>query len=172
MKPRSLKIKMNVEIRYSIRRDMCEIIDIERRGQAHPWNEAEYLKAANQRQAIGFTAVRGGRVLGYAVVHLKRDVVEIQRLAVDPEFRRHRVGTQIVDKLAAKLHPARRCAMAATVRDSSLAAHLFLKSCGFMALGVDRGCFADTGEDGYVFEYQLKHNSAAPSMAPAGRVGI
>ncbi len=45
----------------------------------------------------GFVAVAGDRVVGFAAVEIySRKLAEIQCLAVDPEFQRHGLGSQLV----------------------------------------------------------------------------
>ncbi len=45
----------------------------------------------------GFVAVAGGRVVGFAAVEIySRKLAEIQCLAVEPEFQRHGLGSQLV----------------------------------------------------------------------------
>ena len=58
----------------------------------------------------------------------------------------------MIGKLVSKLSSHRRTRLAVTVRESNLAAQLFFRANGFTANEVDRGAFADSGEDGYVME--------------------
>lgn len=110
--------------------------------------------AVRERNTIAMVAEYGGKVLGFMVYELHKTRIELLRLAVRPGFRREGVGRQIVAKLVGKLG-VRRDLIALHVRESCLDAQLFLRDCGFRAVDVVRGCYADTGEDAYRFVYRV-----------------
>lgn len=168
MQTAELKVRMGVEVRWAIRLDTTEIVDIERRSSDRPWSESEFLDAVRQRNQIAMVAVRGGRVLGYMVYKIHRESIELLRLVVDIEFRRHRVGEQLVEKLRAKLRPGRRSRIDASIRETNLGVQLFLRKQGFKATRVIRGEYENPIEDGYEFKYATSAGELVHSRNAAG----
>lgn len=154
-----LRTKMRVQVRWSLRRDLPEMVKIDRASFWDAWSETRFLDVLRDVKNIGMVAERGDMVSGFMTYRLHRDRIELLRLAVAPEFRRHRVGEQLIRKLAEKLRPERRSSIEINVRESNLDAQLFFKANGFRAIGVNRGHFDDTGEDGYLMHYSLKDRS-------------
>jgi ribosomal-protein-alanine N-acetyltransferase len=90
-------------------------------------------------------------------------------VAVDA--RRGRVGTQMVRRLIDKLSQQRRREIMLEVRETNLAAQLFYKSMGFVALGVLRDRYDDTTEDAYLMRFLLAGTAdEASPFAPANRI--
>ena len=142
-------------IRWMIRRDLDEVLAIESASDARPFTENELLSLLRERNVIGMVAEHGERVVGFMIYELHKDRLALRKLAVAPDVRRRGVGRQLVNKLVNKLNAHARQRIDLIVRDSHVAGHLFLRSMGFIATGVERGAFDDTGEDGYHFSYRL-----------------
>lgn len=145
-----------VFIRWMIRRDMGKALAIETASQEHPWDGTDFAKNLQRRNCIGIVAGQGDEdVLGYAIYLLHPMRIELINIAVAPDRQKQGIGTRLVEKLTAKLVASTRDRISVDVRESNLAAQLFFKAQGFRAVGVDRGLFEDTGEDGYEMQYHL-----------------
>jgi [ribosomal protein S18]-alanine N-acetyltransferase len=150
---------------------MPDMLAIEAKSFYHPWNENEFLRVLRQRNCIGMVAECGDKVVGHFLYELHKKKIQVLDLAVDPEFRRRGVGTQIINKLKGKLTNGRRSAIEMLVRESNLDAHLFLRECGFFASQVIRDHYDDTGEDAYRFGYELPlENTVLPEFLRASGV--
>ena len=57
------KQHLRVHIRWMIRRDMPEVLDIERDSFEFPWSEEDFMRCLRQRNCIGMVAERGDRVI-------------------------------------------------------------------------------------------------------------
>ena len=146
--------RRRVHIRWMIRRDMPEVLAIEKASFAQPWGEEDFLKCLRQRN-IGMVVEVGDQVVGFMLYELHSKQLRIFNFAVHPDFRRLKVGTQMVEKLTTKLSTHRRTSISLEVRETNLAAQLFYKSCGFRATMVERDFYEDTGEAAFVMEYWL-----------------
>lgn len=166
MDTRSLRVMLNVKMRYFTPSDMVDVMDVSRRASRRPWREQDFRIALSTRNVACQVAVRGSRILGYVVYQAHKDSIEILDVAVHPEFQRHRVGQQIFDKIHKKLNPSRRrfVHMAASEYDTGF--HLFLKKQGYQATAVHRNHFGH-GEDAYVFEHGMDGMEFAPDVAVA-----
>lgn len=145
--------RTEVLVRWLIRRDMPQVLVIERESFNDPWTLEEFLVSLRERNTIGQVAERGEIVVGYVVYRLHRARIEILNLAVDPRERRRGVGTQLVGRLVQKLSTGRRRSLTAKVRERNVAAQLFLRSRGFRAVCVLHGAY-DAGEDGYLMRFE------------------
>lgn len=143
------------DVRWLVRADMDEVLEIERRSFDHPWTEHEWITAMCQRNCIGRVALHSNRVVGSVVYELHRDSLRIINLAVSPEIRRCGVGRQMVQLLFRKLSTQRRRWLEVDVRETNLAAQMFFKSMGFRAVGVRRNAYSDTDESAYEFEFDV-----------------
>lgn len=143
-----------VQVRWLIRRDMPEVLDIEQRSFPQAWTEEYFLTCLRQRNCIGMVAEHGQTIVGYMIYELRKHALHVLNFAVSPDHRREDIGTAMVGRLKAKLPQQRRTEIWTDVRDSNLAAQLFWKSQGFECQEVKRG-FYDDGEDAYRMVYQL-----------------
>jgi ribosomal-protein-alanine N-acetyltransferase len=145
-------------IRWAIRKDVRQIMDIERRSFEYAWDEADlnhYLQTRNTICMVITPANDNEIVLGYMVYELKPTSLELLNLAVSPDFRRHGVGAAMVRKLVEKVAyvHGKRKRITVLVRDSNLAAQLLFRSLGFKALAVLRQAYEECDDDGYLMQY-------------------
>src|ERR1700745_3786824 len=117
--------QLRVHIRWMIRRDMAEVLEIERGAFEFPWFEEEFIRCLRQRNCIGMVAEHGERVVGFMIYELHKTRLHILNFAVHHAYRRQRIGTQMIQKLVGKLSSHRRTAITLEVRESNLAAQLF-----------------------------------------------
>ena len=153
-KQRSSQKKMSVHIRWMIRRDMAEVLDIERESFEFPWYEEDFIRCLRQRNCIGMVAEHGERVVGFMIYELHKTRLHILNFAVAEAFRRCDVGRQMADKLISKLSSQRRTRITLEVRETNLPAQLFFKQLGFRATSVLRSYYDDSPEDAYLMQYR------------------
>jgi ribosomal-protein-alanine N-acetyltransferase len=142
-------------IRWMIRRDMADVLQIEQDCFAFPWSEEDFLRCLRQRNCIGMVAEQGDQISGFMIYELHKNKLHILNFAVRPDYRRTQVGAHMVTKLIGKLSNHRRTRITLEVRESNLAAQLFFQDRGFMAVRVLRSFYDDTGEDAYLMQYRL-----------------
>jgi len=144
-----------VQIRWLIRRDMTEVLAIEQASFEYAWTEEDFLCCLRQRNCIGMVAEHDGRIVGFMIYELHKSRLRLLNFAVAPDARRRGIGAQMVRRLIDKLSQQRRHEIVLEVRETNLAAQLFFRSMGFMALGVLRDRYDDTTEDAYLMRYLL-----------------
>lgn len=147
--------KVRPHVCWMIRRDMPDVMAIEQASHAFPWSEERIVKTLRGRNAIGMVAVIGECAQGFMIYELNRTCITLLDLAVEPAWRQRGIGTALINKLKDKLARGRRSQLVVSVRESNLGAQLFLKACGLKAAIVIRADYEDTGEDSYVFWYQI-----------------
>jgi ribosomal-protein-alanine N-acetyltransferase len=159
------KLELRVHIRWMIRRDMPEVLQIEQESYDYPWSEEDFLRCLRQRNCIGMVAEHNEKVVGFMIYELHKSKLHILNLAVHPEHRRRKVGAQMVQKLIGKLSTHRRNRITLEVRETNLASQLFYRDARFRAVRVLRGFYEDTGEDAYLMQHRL-----APAGETTGHV--
>lgn len=160
---------IQVHIRWMIRRDMPEVLEIENESFEFPWGEEDFIRCLQQRNCIGMVAEYDDQVIGFMIYELHKTRLHILNFAVSGPFRRHGVGAQMVAKLASKLSHQRRTRIALEVRETNLAAQLFFRANGFRAVSVLRDFYEDTTEDAYIMQFDYQPNEAE-SAAPVNRI--
>jgi len=153
-KQRPQNVTMRVHIRWMIRRDMPEVLDIEQHSFEFPWSEEEFILCLRHRNSIGMVAEYKERVVGFMVYELYKSRLHVLNFAVSMDCRRHGIGRQMIDKLIGKLSAQRRNRIVLEVRETNLDAQLFLRTVGFRARSVLRDFYDDTGEDAYLMQYR------------------
>ena len=152
---RNLKDQVRVHIRWMIRRDMAEVLAAEQQSFDYSWTEEDFLRCLRQRNCIGMVAEQGEKVVGFMIYELHKSKLHILNFAVHPGCRRGGVGSQMVAKLISKLSSHRRTKITLEVRETNLAAQLFFRAQGFLAVRVLRAYYEDSGEDAFLMQYQL-----------------
>lgn len=149
----------NLQIRWLIRRDMPEVMQIERESYSVPWDEEDFVGCLRERHCIGMVIEADLKIVGFMIYELHPKRLHVLNFAIAPECRRQGVGSAMVDRLIDKLSPERRNRIELSVRESNLTAQLFFRAKGFRATSVERGGYQDTEEDAYQFRFCLADHS-------------
>lgn len=149
-----------VHIRWMIRRDMPEVLAIENQSFEFPWSEEDFIRCLRQRNCIGMVAEFDERIVGFMIYELHKNRLHILNFAVREEFRRRRVGEQMMRKLVSKLSQQRRNRILLEVRETNLNAQLFFRKAGFRAISLLRAFYEDTPEDAYLMQYVYDSSEA------------
>lgn len=149
---------MKLHVRWMIRRDMPEVLDIESSVFEHAWTEEDFIKCLRQRNCIGMVAEDedNGRVRGYFIYEMHTNRIHLLNFAVEKAVHRRGVGRRMMQKIQLKLSSQRRTRVLCEVRESNVDAQLFLKAMGFKAVSVLREFYDehDVSEDAYVMQYR------------------
>jgi ribosomal-protein-alanine N-acetyltransferase len=145
----------DVQVRWMIRRDMGDVLNIEAQSFEFPWNEEDFLCCLRQRNCIGMVADYEHCIRGFMIYELFQDRMHVMSFAVAQKFRRFGIGRHMMGKLVNKLSEQRRTSITLEVRETNLGAQLFFQKAGFRATSVLRDYYEDTCEDAYAMEYAL-----------------
>ena len=163
------KLQLRVHIRWMIRRDMPEVLDIERSSFEFPWFEEDFIRCLRQRNCIGMVAEHAEQVVGFMIYELHKTRLHILNFAVSSNLRRRGVGRQMIEKLVGKLSSQRRTQITLEVRETNLPAQIFFRHSGFRATNVLRDFYDDSPEDAYVMQYSYQSDEAA-LILPMNRI--
>jgi ribosomal-protein-alanine N-acetyltransferase len=152
---RTQKEQLRVHIRWMIRRDMPEVLQIEQDSFDYSWTEEDFLRCLRQRNCIGMVAEHGEKVVGFMIYELHKNKLHILNFAVCPSYRRIGIGAQMIAKLIGKLSSHRRTRISLAVRETNLGAQVFFKAQEFRAVKVLRNYYEDSGEDAYLMQFTI-----------------
>lgn len=159
-----------IQIRWLIRRDMAEVLDIERESFEFAWSEEDFLCCLRQRNCIGMVAEVDGAIVGFMIYELHKAKLRILNFAVARSARRRGIGARMIRRLVDKLSQQRRKEIVLEVRETNLAAQLFFRDNGFRAATVLRNHYDDTTEDAYYMRFVLEEDGFGSPFAPRNRI--
>lgn len=169
---------VNPHIRWMIRRDMPEVLEIEQLSFEFPWSENDFTQCLKQRNCIGVIAEaspnplgdghlvqQSDAILGFMLYELLKDRLHVLNFAVHPSCQHRGIGSAMVAKLVGKLSPNHRKRVMLEVRESNLDALLFWKAQGFRAITLKRNFYRDTEESAVLMQYRLPVKALAEASA-------
>ena len=148
--------RIQIHLRWMIRRDMPEVLAIEAESFEFPWREEDFFKCLRQRNCIGRVAEHDDRVVGFMIYELNKTHIRVLSFAVSRAERRRGIGTQMMAELVGKLSSQRRSRITLEVRETNLPAQLFFRANGFRAVSVLHRFFDDADDDAYLMQYRLR----------------
>ncbi len=155
--------QLRIHVRWMIRRDMREVLEIEQEAFEFPWSDEDFTRCLRQRNCIGMVAEAGDAVVAFMIYELHRNRLHVLNFAVTRSHRRLGVGTRMMQKLIGKLTPDRRSRIVLEVRETNLPAQLFFRTMGFRAISVLKDFYQDTTEDAYLMHFvSMAEEQAAP----------
>lgn len=153
---------MDCNIRWMIRRDMSEVLEIENKSFREPLDEDDFLKYLRHRHCVGMVAesipsdeeiLIGDyqyNVLGFMIYQLYKERLDIIDFAVHPDYCRAGVGTELFNKLTSKLSSDRRTSLVFPVSEYCDDGLLFLKKMRCICEDFHR----DDGEYTYIMKFR------------------
>lgn len=159
---------LQIQVRWMIRRDMPEVLEIEQASFEFPWSEEDFTECLRQRNCIGMVAEMAESVVAFMIYELHRTRLHVLNFAVRRSHRRLGIGRQMVERLVGKLSGDRRDRILLEVRERNLPAQLFFRDSGFMAVSVLKNFYQDSTEDAYQMQYLLPADVTTMPRRAAG----
>lgn len=131
--------KINVHVRWMIRRDLPDVFSIEA-SNGGAWSEEDFLCCLRKRNCIGMVAEYGENIIGFMVYELHKYKLNVLTMGVDKARHRRGAGSAMVKRLQDKLSSYRRTSITFTLYETATDFLMFLKHHGFtpwMARGSD-----------------------------------
>jgi len=159
------KERVRVHIRWMIRRDMPQVLRIERDNFEFPWLDEDFVRCLRQRNCIGMVAEHEDRIVGFMIYELHKTRLHVVNFAVAADCQRQGIGSQMAAKLIGKLSAQRRSRIILEVRETNLPAQLFFRELGFRAVAVLKSYYEDTPEDAYLMQFRYRADKTAAADA-------
>jgi len=144
-----------MHIRWIVRRDMAEVLEIENKSFEYLWTEEDLIQCLRCRRNIGMVIETKEKVAGFMIYELHKNRLELLNFAVHPDFRNQGAGSEMINKLKDKLSDQRRKSITLNIRESNLTGLLFFKKHGFQAISIFRNFYDDCNEDAFLMRYHI-----------------
>lgn len=130
--------------------DVERVAHLERVCFSESWSENLLRSGLENRLDSYLVYEEAGTVLGYCVLRILADEGEIQRIAVDPAFRRRGAGRKLMEAMAAlgRMKGVREVAL--EVRESNEGARKLYESYGFKQEAVRKEYYHNPTEDAII----------------------
>ena len=139
--------------------DLMGVIELERLCFPDPWPFSAFLSDLEREDTITLTAKSGNRLAGFTICQMIEDEMHLMNIAVHPDFRRKKVGHQLLEQLfyIGERHGCR--IMYLDVRKSNSGAISFYNKYGFEVLYERKGYYRKPPEDALVMVLNLSERS-------------
>jgi len=130
----------DLHLRSMRKRDLTQVMDIERRAYPFPWNEGIFRDCMR----VGYLCLVGelaAEVVAYSIMSVVTDEGHILNLCIDPRLQGQGYGRGLLLQLLDRAHGAGVRNMYLEARPSNPAALALYQSCGFNEIGVRRGYY-------------------------------
>jgi ribosomal-protein-alanine N-acetyltransferase len=131
--------------------DLDRVLEIEALSYKTPWSRRAFTSEVTENSyAHYFVARHEGKIVGYVGMWVILDESHITNIAVDPEFRRHRIGQRLLLAMFEKAKEYGASRMTLEVRVTNTGAQTLYRNLGFADRGLRKGYYTDTNEDAII----------------------
>ncbi|HEY3182580.1 MAG TPA: ribosomal protein S18-alanine N-acetyltransferase [Gaiellaceae bacterium] len=139
-----------IEIRTLGLGDLDSIESIEKRAYRTPWSRSMFASELAKPTSICLGAFEGERLMGYTINSRYVDAWHVMNVAVDPEYQRRGVASQLLERLFELTADDERRGYTLEVRVSNQDAIGLYEKLGFEPRGIRRGYYTDNREDALI----------------------
>jgi ribosomal-protein-alanine N-acetyltransferase len=133
------------------RRHLRGVLRIEGQNPHRPWSLGLFMSELRQPDQRAYVvALDDGRVVGFAGELFADTDAHVTTISVDPSWRRHRVGTQLMLVLCRRAIGAGMTALTLEVAASNRAAQALYHRFGLAPVGVRKNYYEDLAEDAVI----------------------
>jgi [ribosomal protein S18]-alanine N-acetyltransferase len=144
---------VSIDLRPLTLADLASIERIERSAYPTPWSRSMFAGEIAKQSSICLGAIDGaeaGLLVGYMIISRYADAWHVMNIAVDEDYRRHGIATQLLNRLFELTSTDDRRGYTLEVRVSNGNAIKLYESLGFVARGIRRGYYTDNREDALI----------------------
>ncbi len=138
--------------------DLSEVLSIENSSFPNPWRDLTFLgEIRNQSISFPLVVVHSlhKRVIGYIIFWKIFEDVQINNIAVHPDYRRLGIGRAVLEGIIEQMRKEGAKNMTLEVRPSNVAALTLYKKLGFRPLSIRKGYYTNPDEDALVLGLRL-----------------
>ncbi len=139
-----------IEVRRLAPTDLTAIETIERRAYRTPWSRSMFASELAKSTSVCVGAFEGERLVGYTISSRYVDAWHIMNVAVDPDYQRRGIATQLLQRIFELTESNRQRGYTLEVRISNEGALDLYERLGFEKRGIRRGYYTDNREDAVI----------------------
>lgn len=153
-------------MRWLLRRDIDEILEIEKSCFPNPWCENDFVLCLRKETCIGVVLEDLSKnMVGYSVYEFNQNSIDVLNFAINPHQQKKGYGSHMLNSLKNRLEKKRRKFLSTTVAEGNLKAQLFFQKNGFVATNTLKNHWED-GNDAYLMKLFSKPESFMPPNHP------
>lgn len=142
---------------------MPQVMAIEQKSHTYSQTETEMLAILRKRGVIGTVCEIGSRIAGFMIYRPVGKSFELINLAVAPEMRRRRFGSEMMVRLKSNMPKYRVSAIDVNVTEENVEAQLFFQRNGFVATRIIANCWEGYPNLAYAMQYRLPDEPSTAS---------
>ena len=154
-----------IEIKRMQDRHIAAMAKLERVCFSDPWSEDSFAGELDNPLACYFVAEEEGRLLGYAGLWGISGEGNITNIAVEPEYRRKKVGSSLLSALIGYAREHRFKFLTLEARISNEPAKRLYKAFGFRPVGIRKGYYQGNREDAVLMTLELEEREKQDETA-------
>lgn len=135
--------------------DIDSVLVVEKKSFTIPWSRLMFFDELQNPRARYFVADASGIAVAYAGFWIIMDEGYITNIAVDPMYRRMKIGTRLMQKIIETARESKLRGLTLEVRTSNAAAISMYKNFGFRVEGLRKNYYSDNHEDAFIMWYYL-----------------
>jgi ribosomal-protein-alanine N-acetyltransferase len=139
-------------------KDLASVLEIEHLSFPNPWHESTF-HGEIQHGPISFPLVivheTLGRVIGYVIFWVIGEDVQINNIALHPDFRGMGIGERVLRSVIEEVKSRGARLITLEVRPSNTAAVSLYRKLGFKMMGIRKGYYTVPPEDAIVLGLHL-----------------
>jgi [ribosomal protein S18]-alanine N-acetyltransferase len=144
-------VKDKIQVMLMLESDIDAVVEIEQVSFADPWKKSMFLTELKEPGiSIPLVIKDTDTVIGYAVLWQVMDEMHLGNFAVKPEYRKKRIGSQLLQYIIDMAVQKKVIKITLEVRQSNTAAIALYQRFGFKAVAIRRGFYTKPTEDGFV----------------------
>ncbi|MGE5579993.1 MAG: ribosomal protein S18-alanine N-acetyltransferase [Bacillota bacterium] len=146
-----LNTAADIRIEKMTLQDLDRVLEIEAQSYKTPWSRRAFTSEITENSYAHYYVARAdGKIVGYVGMWVILDEAHITNIAVDPAFRRKRIGQRMLESMFEKAKSLGATRMTLEVRVSNTGAQTLYKKLGFADRGLRKGYYTDTNEDAII----------------------
>jgi len=149
---------VNIRLRRMTRHDLPEVLKIERLSFPNPWPpstfEGEIQNLGLSHPLVAIDEEKGG-IAGYIIYWVIRDEVQVNNIAVHPDYRRRRIAEDMLRGILAALRKEGIQFVSLEVRAGNAGARALYDKLGFKPIGLRKEYYTNPVEDAVVMGLTL-----------------
>lgn len=136
-------------------KDLDKIVCLERSIFSQPWSKGSFRKELANKVSSVYVASHDNRTIGYAVVWLIHDEVQINKIAILPSHRRMGLATRMLELILQRARRNGATEAFIEVRASNTAAIGLYKKQGFVTCGIRPLYYDSPKEDALLMKTRI-----------------
>lgn len=155
-RPANTKTEDDIGIRYMKKKDIKEILEIERQSFISPWSAPMFLESMSSPIYRNFVIEKDKSVIGYIMLYSVLDEAHITNFAIRPEYRKKGLGSRLLS-FAIDYYKQRGVTdYFLEVREKNHEAISLYRSFDFLIVGKRKRYYSDTNEDALIMHLSLR----------------